>query len=152
MRAFNLFVAACVLPLCLAAAAAAEEAYPSRTVKLVVPATPGGPVDAIARILADAFKSKWPEPVVVENRPGAGTATGIAYVAGAPADGYTLLISPDSIAVNPSLYPHAGYDPLKSFEPISLAAPRPKCSWCGRGSASATSSSFSITQNATAWP
>ncbi len=60
MRAFNLFVAACALPLCLAAAATAEEAYPSRTVKLVVPATPGGPVDAIARILADAFKSSGP--------------------------------------------------------------------------------------------
>ena len=56
------------------------------------------------------------------NRPGAGTTTGIAYVAGAPADGYTLLISPGSIAVNPSLYPHAAYDPLKSFEPISLVA------------------------------
>ncbi len=122
MRAIKLFAAACALPLCLATAAAAEDVYPARTVKLVVPATPGGPIDAIARILADAFKTKWPEPVVVENRPGAGTTTGIAYVAAAPADGYTLLISPDSIAVNPSLYPHVGYDPLKSFEPISLVA------------------------------
>jgi tripartite-type tricarboxylate transporter receptor subunit TctC len=59
-------------------------------------------------------------PVVVENRPGAGTSTGASYVAGSPPDGYTLLITPDSIAVNPSLYPNLSYDPLKSFEPIAL--------------------------------
>ena len=101
---------------------AGEEArlYPSRNVRLIVPASPGGPIDAVARILADGFKTAWPEPVIVENRSGAGTSTGAGFVAGAPADGYTLLITPDSIAVNPSLYPNLSYDPLKSFEPISL--------------------------------
>lgn len=100
----------------------AEDAqqYPSHTVRLIVPAAPGGPIDAVARILADGFKNVWPEPVIVENRSGAGTTTGAAAVAAAPPDGYTLLITPDSIAVNPSLYPSLSYDPIKSFEPVSL--------------------------------
>jgi tripartite-type tricarboxylate transporter receptor subunit TctC len=95
-------------------------AYPSRTVRLIVPAAPGGPIDVAARIMADAFKSAWPVPVVVENKPGAGTSTGGVYVAQSAPDGYTLLVNPDSIAVNPSLYPNLGYDPIKSFAPVSL--------------------------------
>jgi tripartite-type tricarboxylate transporter receptor subunit TctC len=94
--------------------------YPSRTVRLIVPSSAGGPIDAVARIMADAFKTAWPVPVVVENKPGAGTSTGAAFVAAAAPDGYTLLVQPDSIAVNPSLYPNLSYDPLKSFEPISM--------------------------------
>src|SRR5688500_17163372 len=102
--------------------AQAEDAasYPSRTVRLIVPAAPGGPIDAVARILGDALKAAWPVPVVVENKPGAGTSTGGVYVAQSEPDGYTLLVTPDSIAVNPSLYPNLGYDPLKSFEAVSL--------------------------------
>lgn len=112
---------ACVCAaLCFAAAARAQDSYPSRMVRLIVPSTAGGPIDAVARVLADGLKTVWPVPVVVENRPGAGTSTGAAYVAGAPADGYTLLVTPDSIAVNPSLYPNLSYDPLKSFAPITL--------------------------------
>jgi tripartite-type tricarboxylate transporter receptor subunit TctC len=94
--------------------------YPSRTVRLIVPAAPGGPIDAVARILGDALKAAWPVPVVVENKPGAGTSTGGVFVAQSTPDGYTLLVNPDSIAVNPSLYPNLGYDPLKSFEAVSL--------------------------------
>ena len=116
-------VGAWALPFVLVAAHA-EEAhdFPSRTVKLVVPAAPGGPIDAVARILADGFKTVWPVPVVVENRAGAGTSTGAAFVAAAPPDGYTLLVMPDSITVNPSLYPNVNPDPLKSFEPVALIA------------------------------
>ncbi len=94
--------------------------YPSRTVRIVVPAAPGGPIDAVARIMADAFRGAWPVPVVVENKPGAGTSTGGIFVAQSAPDGYTLLVNPDSIAVNPSLYPNLPYDPIKSFEPVSL--------------------------------
>ena len=94
--------------------------FPSRTVRLIVPSSPGGPIDAVARIMADAFKAVWPVPVVVENKPGAGTSTGAAFVAQATPDGYTLLVNPNSIAVNPSLYPNLSTDPLKSFEPISM--------------------------------
>ena len=123
MRALTYFVAACALPFWLAAAQAEEaNEFPSRTVRLIVPAAPGGPIDAVGRILADGFKTVWPVPVVVENRAGAGTSTGAAFVAAAPPDGYTLLVMPDSITVNPSLYPNVNPDPLKSFEPIALIA------------------------------
>jgi tripartite-type tricarboxylate transporter receptor subunit TctC len=81
---------------------------------------PGGPIDSVARIVADAFKTAWTVPIVVENKPGAGTSTGGVYVAQSPPDGYTLLVNPDSIAVNPSLYPNLAYDPIKSFEPVAL--------------------------------
>ena len=123
MKTLTPFIAACVLPL-LFATAQAEEArdFPSRTVRLIVPAAPGGPIDAVARILADGLKTQWPVPVVIENRAGAGTSTGAAFVAGAPPDGYTLLVMPNSITVNPSLYPNVNPDPLKSFEPIALIA------------------------------
>ncbi len=104
------------------ASAQSEDAssYPSRTVRIVVPSAPGGPIDSVARIMADAFRGAWPVPVVVENKPGAGTSTGGVFVAQSAPDGYTLLVNPDSIAVNPSLYPNLAYDPLKSFEPVSL--------------------------------
>ena len=116
-------VAAVALPFAFIAAHAEEaQDFPSRTVKLVVPASPGGPIDAVARILADGFKAVWQAPVVVENRAGAGTSTGAAFVAAAPADGYTLLVMPDSITINPSLYPNVNPDPLKTFEPIALIA------------------------------
>ena len=108
------------LLLAAAPAAAQDDAYPTRTVRLIVPAAAGGPIDAVARIMADAFQTAWPVPVVVENKTGAGTSTGGVFVAQSAPDGYTLLVNPDSIAVNPSLYPNLGYDPLKSFEPISL--------------------------------
>jgi len=99
-----------------------EEAasYPSRTVRIVVPSAPGGPIDSVARILADALRGVWTVPVVVENKPGAGTSTGGIFVAQSAPDGYTLLVNPDSIAVNPSLYPNLPYDPIKSFEPVAL--------------------------------
>src|SRR5215831_19821310 len=117
------FVAAWTLLFTLIAAHAEEaQDFPSRTVKLVVPASPGGPIDAVARILADGLKTAWPATVVIENRAGAGTSTGAAFVAAAPPDGYTLLVMPDTITVNPSLYPNVNADPLKSFEPIALLA------------------------------
>ena len=118
MRIRALVSAAFVL--CAALPCQADDSYPSKPVRLVVPAAPGGPIDTVARILADGLKTAWPVSVVVENKPGAGTSTGGAYVASSPPDGYTLLVTPDSIAVNPSLYPNLSYDPLKSFEPVSM--------------------------------
>ena len=113
-------LASAVFLLCAALPCHADDSYPSKPVRLIVPAAPGGPIDTVARILADGLKTAWPVSVVVENKPGAGTSTGGAYVASSPPDGYTLLVTPDSIAVNPSLYPNLSYDPLKSFEPISM--------------------------------
>ena len=100
--------------------------FPTRSVRLIVPAAAGGPVDAVARILADALKTLWSEPVVVENKPGAGNSTGAIYVAQSPPDGHTLLVISDSITVNPSLYPDLDKDPLKQFEPISLLVTAPQ--------------------------
>jgi tripartite-type tricarboxylate transporter receptor subunit TctC len=123
MRRLAQMIAALALPFAVAAAHAEEaQDFPSRTVKLVVPAAPGGPIDAVARIVADGLKTVWPASVVVENRAGAGTSTGAGFVAAAAPDGYTLLVMPDSITVNPHLYPNVNPDPLKSFEPIALVA------------------------------
>ena len=101
-------------------------AFPTRTVRLIVPAAPGGPVDVVARHLADALKSTWTEPVVVENKPGAGNSTGAIYVAQSPPDGHTLLLISDSITVNPSLYPNLDKDPLQQFEPIAVVVTAPQ--------------------------
>lgn len=109
-----------LLIVCAAVPCRADDNYPSKPVRLIVPAAPGGPIDTVARILADGLKTAWPVSIVVENKPGAGTSTGGAYVASSPPDGYTLLVTPDSIAVNPSLYPNLNIDPLKSFEPVSM--------------------------------
>ena len=96
------------------------------SVRLVVPAVAGGPVDAVARILADALRTSWRETIVVESKPGAGNSTGAIYVAQSPADGHTLLVISDSITINPSLYPNLDKDPLKQFEPISVLVTAPQ--------------------------
>jgi tripartite-type tricarboxylate transporter receptor subunit TctC len=115
--------------LCAVAPAQAQDdaaAYPSRTVRLIVPSSAGGPVDAVARILADALKAIWKEPVVVESKPGAGNSTGALFVANAPPDGYTLLVISDSVTVNPSLYPALNKDPLQQFDAISVLVTAPQ--------------------------
>jgi tripartite-type tricarboxylate transporter receptor subunit TctC len=101
-------------------------AFPSKLVRLVVPAVAGGPVDAVARILADALRTSWRETILVESKPGAGNSTGAIYVAQSPADGHTLLVISDSITINPSLYPNLDNDPLKQFEPISVLVTAPQ--------------------------
>jgi tripartite-type tricarboxylate transporter receptor subunit TctC len=111
-----------------ASAAVAQDApaFPSKPVRLVVPASAGGPVDAVARILADALRESWRETVVVESKPGAGNSTGAIYVAQSAPDGHTLLVISDSITINPSLYPNLDKDPLKQFEPIAVLVTAPQ--------------------------
>jgi tripartite-type tricarboxylate transporter receptor subunit TctC len=104
-----------------AAGAAAADAYPAKPVKIVVPYTPGGGADILARTLAAALAPKLGQPVIVENRPGANTIAGTEYVANAPADGYTLLLTPASFAINPSFY-KLPYDTIKGFAPVALVA------------------------------
>ena len=99
---------------------AGAQGYPSRNVTLVVPFTPGGSTDILARLLGQRLETALGVPVVVESRPGAGGAIGMGFVARAPADGYTLVMGHiGTLAVNPALYPKLPYDPLTSFEPIS---------------------------------
>ncbi len=107
----------CVL-LCLAAATA-QAAYPERNITLIVPFAPGGPTDIVARILSTAFQKSLGQSVVVDNRGGAAGNIGMAAVARATPDGYTLLLTSTAIAVNPALFAHLPYDPFKDFAPIS---------------------------------
>ncbi len=101
--------------------AAAQEAWPARPVRLVVPFIPGSAPDINARQIAEALGSRLGQPVVVENRPGAAGNIGFAYVARqAPPDGYTLLWGTGSLSVNPALYSRVDYDTLADFAAISL--------------------------------
>lgn len=104
----------------------AQAVYPSRPVKLIAPSVPGGAVDIIARIAAGGLSRRWPQPVVVENKPGAGTSLGTDFVAKSQPDGYTLLLAGiASHAINPVVYKKIGYDPIKDFSPIALMATLP---------------------------
>jgi tripartite-type tricarboxylate transporter receptor subunit TctC len=97
------------------------EAYPDRPVKIIVPTPPGGPVDIIARIVANYLQGKLGQAFVVENRAGAGNTIGSKDAAEAPPDGHTLLYSAASgLIIAPLLHRDAGYDPLTSFAPVAL--------------------------------
>ncbi len=103
--------------------AAHAEGYPARPVQLVVPFPPGGAVDIVGRLIGKPLCDALGQPVVVENKAGAGTIVGAAFVANAPADGYTLLISSGSTFTgNPALNPRLPYDPVRSYEPIGMVA------------------------------
>ena len=105
---------------------AAVAAYPERPVTLVVPYPPGGATDVIARIVAKDLGQRLGQPVVVENKAGAGTVIGAGFVAQAPADGHTLLISSNTtFTVNPALRPKLPYDPQKSFEGVGILGTSP---------------------------
>ena len=101
------------------------QAWPSKPVRIIVPFAPGGGNDVVSRLLAARLTQKWGQPVLVENRPGAGGNIGIALVDKAPPDGHTILTVTNSFMINPSLYPDAGYDPIKDFEPVSMTASSP---------------------------
>jgi tripartite-type tricarboxylate transporter receptor subunit TctC len=98
----------------------AAQTYPSQNIILVVPFTPGGSTDILARLLGQRLETALKNPVIVESRPGAGGSVGVASVARAAADGHTLVMGHiGTFAVNPALYPKLQYDPMKSFEPVS---------------------------------
>lgn len=97
------------------------QAYPSKPIRIVVPFTPGGSNDVLARVVGEKIQHEWKQPVVVENKPGAGGNIGAEAVAKAPADGYTFLIAANNIlAINPSLYERVPFDPVKDFAPVTL--------------------------------
>jgi len=98
---------------------AAAQSYPSRPVKIVVPATPGGAIDLIARTLAEKLTASLGQPVVVENKPGASNNLGTDFVAKSPPDGYTLVIVASSHATNKHLFKQMPFDPIKDFEPVA---------------------------------
>jgi tripartite-type tricarboxylate transporter receptor subunit TctC len=107
-------------------AALGQGAFPNKPVRIVVPFPPGGSTDLLARRLGDKLAAAWGQPVVVENKPGAGGTTGADFVAKSPPDGYTLLVGvTGSNAIAASLYPKLPYDPLKDFAPVSQLVSAP---------------------------
>ena len=97
--------------------------YPAKPIRLVVPFTPGGSTDILARAIGLELTKAWGQSVIIENVPGAGGSIGADKVAKAPADGYTLLMGHiGTLAVNPSLYPNLPYDAVKSFSPVAWVA------------------------------
>lgn len=115
-----LLAGACALA---APAVAWAQAYPERPVKLVIPFAPGGATDILGRLLATALGERLGQPMVVENRPGAGTVVAASLVAKAPADGYTLLLGANTtLTMNPAIRTNLPYDPVRSFTPIGMVA------------------------------
>jgi tripartite-type tricarboxylate transporter receptor subunit TctC len=109
-----------------AGGAAAQSAYPSRAVKVMVGYAPGGPIDIVARLMGDKLAKIWGQPVVVENVTGAGGNIAGDRVAKAAPDGYTLLMGSNALlTINPSLYPKMSFDPNKDLIPISEAVYSP---------------------------
>jgi tripartite-type tricarboxylate transporter receptor subunit TctC len=113
-------VAVAVLVVATPSIAIAQADYPSRTIKIVVPLAAGGVADIVPRMLADKLSAKWAQPVIIENRPGAGHNVGAEAVAKAEPDGYTLLATPQGpLVTSQLLYPKLAFDPT-AFVPISI--------------------------------
>ncbi len=106
--------------LALGCSAALAQGFPSRPLRLVVPFPPGGSADVLARVVGARLATALGQPVVVDNRPGAGGILGADIVAKAPADGHTLLFANTNIAINPSLYKSLPYDTASAFAPVVL--------------------------------
>jgi len=113
-----LFATVCVAPV--------MAAYPERPIRLVVPVAPGGGNDIVARLLGRKLTEAWGAQVVVDNRPGAATAIGADIVAKANPDGYTIMLTSASFAINAALHPKLPFDPINDFAPITLAARVPQ--------------------------
>ncbi|VTU46102.1 tripartite tricarboxylate transporter substrate binding protein [Variovorax sp. PBL-E5] len=127
MHLNRLILRAAALALAAAAAmaawpAAAQDNYPNRPIKLVVPYGAGGGTDQIARLMAEKLQQRLGQPVVVDNKPGAGTVIGSEYVSKQPADGYTLLLTTSGLTSAPVMMAKVPFDPVKSFTPIAPLA------------------------------
>jgi tripartite-type tricarboxylate transporter receptor subunit TctC len=101
---------------------AAAQSYPSRVIRMITPFTAGSPVEVAARLLAQHLSANLGQSVIVDNRPGAGTTTGMKAAAIAEPDGYTLLYQSSSLVVAPAMYKNLDYDPIKAFTPIAYVA------------------------------
>lgn len=112
--------------LCLPLAAVAQSAFPSKSIRIIVPFPPGGGTDTVARAVAARMTESWKVPVVVDNKPGGNTLIGAEAAAKSAPDGYTLFVAIDStLSMNPALYAKLPYDPVASFAPVTLAVNMP---------------------------
>jgi tripartite-type tricarboxylate transporter receptor subunit TctC len=125
MHRSRLLICALLLGLASALPAAAQGNYPGKSIRFVVPFAPGGGTDLIGRFIAQALSESLGQPVVVDNRGGAGSTLGTDIVAKSPADGYTLLLGNISLAFNATLYAKLPYDAQRDLAPITLAAVQP---------------------------
>jgi tripartite-type tricarboxylate transporter receptor subunit TctC len=113
------------LLLCSLCICASAQEYPARPVRFILPFPPGGGTDILGRVIAERLSANLGQPVVVENRGGAGGNVGAEAAARSSPDGYTLVLAAPSLAISPSLYSKLNYDPLKDFAPVSLVATVP---------------------------
>ena len=118
----KIVIGACVF---VVASAAFAQSYPARPVRFILPFPAGGPTDILGRIIGQKLAVQLGQPVVPENRPGAGGNVGTEYGAKQPADGYTIVLASPSLSISPSLYKKLAYDPIKDFTSISLVAQIP---------------------------
>ena len=125
LRRRTMALAALAAALVLHGPAWAQDAWPAKPVKMVVPFSPGGSTDVIARMVGQKLAVLWGQSVVIENRAGAGGNVGADAVAKSPADGYTLLMASGSITINPSLYKRMTFDTRKDLTPITNVASGP---------------------------
>jgi tripartite-type tricarboxylate transporter receptor subunit TctC len=126
MLRFMIWSTACAL-LAVAQGAAAADAktgYPSRPVRIIVPLSPGGGVDILARLVGQHYHAVWGQPFIVDNRPGAGGNIGIETVARAEPDGHTLLVTSSGLVTNAAVR-ESGFDPVRDFQPISRLTGNP---------------------------
>src|SRR5579864_2323463 len=121
---FRMF-AAVLAVLAAGGSVSAQSPFPSKPVHIFVPYAAGGAVDILARTLGDAVSQKWGQPVVIENRPGAGGVIASQALVTSPPDGYTLIVVASGHPTNPFLYAKLPYDTFKDFTPISQLASSP---------------------------
>lgn len=125
MQRRSIFIFSAALSMtCLLSPAVAKDAYPDKPIRLVVPYTPGGGADSLARMVAQKMSEKLGQSIIIENKPGANTMLASSEVARSKADGYTLLYVASSFAINPSLY-KVPYDTQKAFAPVGMVAEIP---------------------------
>ena len=125
MHTFRTWIAIVLTGLAVAAGEAAAQTWPSRPIRFIVPLPPGGANDLLARVFAERLQNTLGQPVVVDNKPGAGGNVGTEFAAKQPSDGHTLLLSSNTHVLNVSFFAKLPYDPIKDFEPVTLVATIP---------------------------
>jgi tripartite-type tricarboxylate transporter receptor subunit TctC len=122
----NTYCAVAVAALALSAGAIAQaQDYPTKPIRIIVPLTPGSGADIAGRLIGQRLNEHWKQPVIVENRPGAGGQIGTAAVVKAEPDGHTLLVQSSSHAANPAIYKNLPYDPLKDLADVAILGKTP---------------------------
>jgi tripartite-type tricarboxylate transporter receptor subunit TctC len=111
-----------LLPFAIPAAAAAQDAWPNRPIRMIIPFSAGGPTDVVGRVIFEQMSQQLGQRIVVENRTGAGVVSGADVVAKAPPDGYTMLYGTVSLALTPAMFRSLPFDPVRDFAPVALLA------------------------------